>query len=134
MFLSGKPSHGYAHTEQYAGDMLLARLLNENVPSVYCEVYKHEWPADAKAFDGAAAIVIFCDGGDGHMAIAHLKELEPLMDKGVGLGQIHYAVEVPKGPRRRRMGEVDRRVFQRTPTGRSIRSGRLNLRRFRSTR
>jgi hypothetical protein len=98
VFLSGKPSHGYAQHEQYAGDMLLARLLNENVPSVYCEVYKHEWPADAKAFDGAAAIVIFCDGGDGHMAIAHLKELEPLMDKGVGLGQIHYAVEVPKGP------------------------------------
>ena len=45
-----------------------------------------------------AAIVIFCDGGTGHIALKgdHLKQLEPLMDKGVGLGLIHYAVEVPK--------------------------------------
>jgi len=98
VFLSGKPSHGYAQHEQYAGDMLLAKALNENVPSVVCEVYKHTWPTDAKAFGNAAAIVIFCDGGDGHMAIKHLDQLAPLMDKGVGLGQIHYAVEVPKGP------------------------------------
>jgi hypothetical protein len=98
VFLSGQPSHGYAQHEQYAGDMLLARLLNESVPSVYCDVYQHTWPTDSRAFDNAAAIVIFCDGGEGHMAIPHLKELEPLMDKGVGLGQIHYAVEVPEGP------------------------------------
>src|SRR5271154_6225317 len=88
VFLSGHPSHGYAQHEQYAGDMLLARILNENVPEVYCEVYKYEWPADPKAFDGAAAIVIFCDGGGGHMAIPHLKQLGELMDKGVGLGCI----------------------------------------------
>jgi hypothetical protein len=31
------------------------------------------------------------------MAIRHIKELEPLMEKGIGMGQIHYAVEVPKG-------------------------------------
>src|SRR5579859_2798431 len=97
VFLSGKPSHGFAQHEQYAGDMLLARLLNENVPGVECEVYQHAWPADSHAFDNAAAIVIFCDGGPGHMAIGHLKELDALMDKGVGMGQIHYAVEVPKG-------------------------------------
>jgi hypothetical protein len=97
VFLSGKPSHGFAQHEQYAGDMLLARLLNENVPTVACEVYKHTWPTDPHAFDNAAAIVIFCDGGPGHMAIPHLKELDALMDRGIGLGQIHYAVEVPKG-------------------------------------
>ena len=77
--------------------MLLAKDLNENVPGVVCKVYKHEWPKDEHAFDGAAAIVIFCDGGPGHMAIPHLKELGELMDKGVGLGCIHYAVELPKG-------------------------------------
>jgi len=98
VFLSGKPSHGYAQHEQFAGDMLLAKALNENVPSVYCEVYKHEWPKDEHAFDNAAAIIIFCDGGAGHMAIPHLEQLGQLMDKGVGLGCIHYAVEVPKGP------------------------------------
>src|ERR1700736_2418341 len=75
VFLSGHPSHGYAQHEQYAGCMLLAKALNENVPGVVCEVYKHEWPKDPQAFDGAAAIVIFCDGGTGHMAIPHLREL-----------------------------------------------------------
>lgn len=96
VFLSGQPSHGFAQHEQYAGCMLLAKALNENVPQVYAEVYKHTWPTDPHALDGAAAIVIFCDGGEGHMAIHHLKQLSELMDKGVGLGCIHYAVEVPK--------------------------------------
>ena len=77
--------------------MLLAKCLNETVPQVYCEVYKHDWPTDPKAFDGAAAIIIYCDGGTGHMAIPDLKDFPELMDKGVGLGCIHYAVEVPKG-------------------------------------
>jgi len=97
VFVSGHPSHGYAQHEHYAGCMLLAKCLNENVPQVYAEVYKHEWPADPKAFDGAAAIVLYCDGGAGHIAIKHLEQLGELMDKGVGLGCIHYAVEVPKG-------------------------------------
>ena len=97
VFLSGKPSHGFAQHEQYAGDMLLAKALNENIPNVYCEVYKHTWPTDEHAFDGASSIIIFCDGGEGHMAIPHLKQLSQLMDKGIGLGMIHYAVEVPKG-------------------------------------
>src|SRR5947209_1895543 len=84
VFISGTPSHGYAQHEQYAGCMLLAKLLNENVPQVECEVYKYVWPTDAHAFDDAAAIVIFCDGGTGHIALKgdHLKQLEPLMDKG----------------------------------------------------
>lgn len=97
VFISGTPSHGYAQHEQYAGCMLLAKDLNENVPGVVCQVYKHEWPKDEHAFDGAAAIVIFCDGGPGHIAIPHLKQLADLMDKGVGLGCIHYAVELPTG-------------------------------------
>ncbi|HZL35762.1 MAG TPA: ThuA domain-containing protein [Tepidisphaeraceae bacterium] len=96
VFLSGHPSHGFAQHEQYAGCMLLAKDLNENVPQVYAQVYKHEWPKDPHAFDGAAAIVIFCDGGEQHMAIPHLKQLDKLMNKGVGLGCIHYAVEVPR--------------------------------------
>lgn len=98
VFISGRPSHGFAQHEGYAGCMLLAKDINENVPGVEAVVYKHEWPTDEHAFDNAAAVVIYCDGGDGHMAIPHLKQLSELMDKGVGLGCIHYAVEVPKGP------------------------------------
>lgn len=98
VFISGRPSHGFAQHEGYAGCMLLAKDLNENVPGVEAIVYKHEWPQDGHAFDNASAIVIYCDGGEGHMAIPHLQQLSELMDKGVGLGCIHYAVEVPKGP------------------------------------
>jgi len=97
VFLSGHPSHGYAQHEHYAGCMLLAKCLNESVPQVYAEVYKYEWPTDPHAFDNAAAIIIYCDGGKGHMAVKHLAQLGELMDKGVGLGCLHYATEVEKG-------------------------------------
>ncbi len=47
--------------------------------------------------DGAASIVIYCDGGEGHLVMPHLEELDKLMKKGVGLCCIHFAVEIPKG-------------------------------------
>ena len=97
VFVSGPPSHGFAAHEHYAGSLLLAKDLNENVPEVQAVVYKWKWPEDPHAFENAAAIVIYSDGGGGHIAIPHLKQLSDLMDKGVGLGCIHYAVEVPKG-------------------------------------
>ncbi|MDB5291413.1 MAG: hypothetical protein JWL69_2654 [Phycisphaerales bacterium] len=93
VFLSGHPSHGFAQHEHYAGCMLLAKALNENEPKVYAEVYKYEWPKNPAAFDNAAAIIIYCDGGGGHLALSHLKELDEMLDKGVGLGCIHYGVE-----------------------------------------
>jgi type 1 glutamine amidotransferase len=96
VFIAGKPSHGYAQHEHYAGCQLLARLLQENVPGVETVVVKG-WPADAKVLDGAAAIVIYADGGGGHPAMQHMDELDKLMHKGVGLACIHYAVEIPKG-------------------------------------
>ena len=39
------------------------------------------------------------DGGGGHPIIQkdHLDKIQKLMDKGVGLVCLHYAVEVPKG-------------------------------------
>jgi len=97
VFLAGGPSHGYASHAHYAGCALLAKALNENMPSVDAVVYRNGWPKDPKALDGAAAIVIYSDGGGGHPIIPHLDELEPLMKKGVGLALLHYAVEVPKG-------------------------------------
>ena len=49
-------------------------------------------------FDGVDAVVIYCDGGGGrHVVNPHLDRFDELMKKGVGLGCIHYGVEVPKG-------------------------------------
>lgn len=77
--------------------MLLARCLNENLPNVHAVVHRNGWPRDARALDNAAAVVVFCDGGDGHVVLPHLAEVDRLMKKGVDLACLHYAVQVPKG-------------------------------------
>ena len=59
VFISGPPSHGFAAHEHYAGSLLLAKELTENVPQVEAVVYKWKWPEDPHAFDNAAAIVIY---------------------------------------------------------------------------
>ncbi len=96
VFVAGNPSHGYGSHEHRAGCLLLAKCM-EQLPGVKCVVYEKGWPKDPKAFDGADAIVLFSDGGGGNPIIPHLDEVAPLMEKGVGLGCIHYAVEAPKG-------------------------------------
>ena len=53
--------------------------------------------ANAETLADAATIVIYADGGGGHPMLPHLDEIEKLMQKGVGLACIHYAVEVPTG-------------------------------------
>src|SRR5436190_1932656 len=94
VFVAGKPSHGPGEHEHRNGCLLLSSCLR-NVPGVTSVVYSNGWPKDPKAFDEAAAIVIYSDGGDGHPALQddHLKQIEPLMKKGVGLACIHYATE-----------------------------------------
>ncbi len=96
VLIAGRASHGYfAHTH-YAGCVLLAKALNENVPGVEAAVVRNGWPKDPAILDNAAAIVLFSDGGGGQPMLPHLEQLQRLMDKGVGLALLHYAVEVPK--------------------------------------
>ncbi len=97
VLVAGPVSHGYGDHEHNAGCILLAKALNNNVPGVFAAVYRNGWPADPTAFDNADAIVMYCDGGEGHLVMKHLKEVDKLMKKGVGLACIHYAVEVVKG-------------------------------------
>jgi hypothetical protein len=96
VFIAGGRSHGYAEHEHKAGCYLLAKLINENVPAARAVVYQR-WPADPSVLDDASSIVIYCDGGEGHLLMKHLDEVDKLMKKGVGLCCIHYAVEIPKG-------------------------------------
>ena len=97
IFVAGKPSHGPGEHEHRAGCLLLKKCLDQT-PGFISEVYSNGWPTDNKVFEGADAIVIYSDGGGGHPAVQddHLKVLGELMKKGVGLGCIHYGVEVPK--------------------------------------
>lgn len=97
LFLAGQPSHGYGAHEHYAGCMLLAKRLSEAMPNFQVDVIKHEWPADETVFDGCNAIVMYCDGGEGHPANKHLDLVDRLADRGVGIVCLHYGVETPKG-------------------------------------
>ncbi len=97
VFIAGVPSHGPGAHEHRAGCLLLQSCLDK-VSGVTSVVYSNGWPNDATAFEGAAAIVIYADGGGGHPFLQgdRLKTIGALMDKGVGLACLHYAVEPTK--------------------------------------
>lgn len=98
VFVAGKPSHGYGAHEHNAGCLLLAMELEKALPNYKTVVHRNGWPTEAGAFDGADAIVMYSDGGGGHMVNAHLDQVDELAKKGVGILCIHYAVEVPAEP------------------------------------
>jgi type 1 glutamine amidotransferase len=98
LFLAGNPSHDYGSHDHLAGCMLLSKSLNETSVPIESHVYHFDWPQDSKAFEGVDCVVMYGDGGSGHMVIPHLAEFDALTKKGVGVVCLHYAVEVPKGP------------------------------------
>lgn len=98
VLIAGNPSHGPGDHEFNAGILLLEKCLKER-PDLELVVIKGGWPADDEELEGAKTIVFFMDGGGGHPIIQkdHLRTIEQMMDLGVGLVCMHYAVEVPKG-------------------------------------
>jgi len=96
IFLAGRPSHGYGAHEHFAGCKLLADALNNALPNVEATVYRG-WPDNPAVLERADTIVVYCDGAGGHMLNDHLEEVNRLMQRGVGLVCLHFAVEVTKG-------------------------------------
>ena len=96
--IAGRPSHGPGEHEFNAGCKLLVKWLGA-IKGVEPVLVTGGWPADDSVFDGARSVVFFMDGGGGHPMIQgkHLEAMKTLMDKGVGLACLHYAVEFPKG-------------------------------------
>lgn len=98
VFVAGAPSHGYGQHEHKAGCNLLAKALKEGMPSYETVVVlDNGYPKDEKVFEGADAIIVYSDGGGGHPLMKKLEPFDVFMQKGTGLGCIHYAVEIPKG-------------------------------------
>ena len=97
VLIAGPASHGAGEHEYRAGCLLWQKCL-ASVPGIQVMVYSNGCPQDASAFTGADAVVIFSDGGGGHPFLKGngLQIIGDLMKKGVGLGCVHYAVEVPK--------------------------------------
>jgi len=99
VFVAGPASHPSGQHEFNAGSILLARALNEQsgLP-IQVDVVHNGWPEDESIFDGAAAVVIYSDGNAKHPVNGHEETMQKLIDAGVGLMHMHYAVEVPAGP------------------------------------
>lgn len=96
-FLAGGPSHGYGSHDHFAGCKLLAKSLANSGLPIETTIHRNSWPADAHIFDDVDCIVVYADGGAGHLMNEHLAEMDALAKRGVGLVCLHYAVEVPKG-------------------------------------
>jgi len=98
ILIAGKVSHGPGDHEFRAGCLLLKKCL-DGVPGVRLEVHTNGWVQTDSAFNDAAAVVLYSDGGGGHPFIQddHMQVINGLVKKGVGIGCMHFAVEVPKG-------------------------------------
>lgn len=95
VFLAGGASHGKGEHEHLAGCLLLQSCL-KSVPGFTSVVCTNAWPRDpAATFTNAATIVLYSDGGDGHPFLQdnRLATIDALMNRGVGLVCLHYAVE-----------------------------------------
>lgn len=98
VFISGKPSHGPKSHEHRAGNLLLAKRLNESDLGINAVVLPDVgYPKDPAILKDAATIVVFCTGHKGHLLNPHLKEFDALMKKGTGLVMIHWATEAERG-------------------------------------
>jgi Trehalose utilisation len=77
--------------------MLLQQCL-AGTAGVKVSTHFNGWPENNSAFDGADAVVIYADGGARHPAVQENRKavLDALAKKGVGLGFMHYGVEVLK--------------------------------------
>jgi Trehalose utilisation len=96
VLVAGKPSHPPRMHEFNAGVQLLQQCLKDS--PVQAEYVLNGWPKDEAIFKDAAAIVFFMDGGKGHEVVQEqgrrMKLIDDLAQQGVGLGFMHYGVEV----------------------------------------
>ena len=97
VLVAGRPSHDPGEHEHNAGVLLLEKCLRQT-QGVECAVVKNGWPEDESVLSGARAVVLFMGGGVRHPILAadRLATAGALMQKGVGLACLHYAVEVPR--------------------------------------
>jgi hypothetical protein len=97
VLVAGKPSHPPGMHEFNAGVQLLAKCLAD-FPGLKTEFVLNGWPQDEKVFEDADAVVFYMDGGGKHEVVQDSGKRLAIVDgwakKGVGLGFMHYGVEV----------------------------------------
>ena len=97
VIIAGKPSHPPRMHEFNAGVQLLHKCL-ENVKGVETHIVLNGWPKDESVFEDADAVVFYMDGGGRHEVVQEsgrrLKLVDEWTKKGVGIGCMHYGVEI----------------------------------------
>jgi type 1 glutamine amidotransferase len=98
VLIAGRPSHPPRMHEFNAGVQLLAGCLKESGLPIDVDFVLNGWPKDESLLEKADAIVFYMDGGGGHEAVQEsgrrLQMIDRLAAKGVGIGCMHYAVEI----------------------------------------
>jgi type 1 glutamine amidotransferase len=96
VLISGPSSYPEGVHAYNAGVALLEACLQE-VPWVQAVAHTNGWPTEPAALDDADAILMFMNGGGGHEILreGRLEQVAGLIARGVGLGAIHYALDVP---------------------------------------
>ncbi|MEI6713400.1 MAG: ThuA domain-containing protein [Verrucomicrobiota bacterium] len=94
LLIAGKPSHGPGQHEHNAGVQLLAKCLKEGAADrVDVQIsLGGQWPEEA-VIKKADTIVMYSDGGGGHVASGHFDQVAEQLKRGCGLVCLHYAVE-----------------------------------------
>jgi hypothetical protein len=81
-----------------AGVQLLAKCLQGHDDQWKITYVLNGWPKDESLLEGADAVVFYMDGGGGHEVVQEsgrrMKFIDGLAARGVGIGCMHFAVEV----------------------------------------
>lgn len=97
VLMAGKPSHPAGQHEFNAGVQLLAKCL-QNVPGLKTDFILNGWPEKDDQLLATDAIVFYMDGRGGHELVKQngrrLELMQQLVDKGVGIGCMHYGVDI----------------------------------------
>lgn len=97
VLVAGRPSHPPRMHEFNAGVQLLTKSLRD-VRGLKVDFVLNGWPEDESVFETADAVVFYMDGGPNHEVVKGDGERKKLVDglakRGVGIGCMHYGVEV----------------------------------------
>ena len=97
VIVAGKPSHPPRMHEFNAGVQLLAPCFKD-VPNLTVNYVLNGWPKDESVFEGTDAVVFYMDGGGRHEIVQEngrrLKLIDQWVSTGVGVGFMHFGVEV----------------------------------------
>ena len=95
VLIAGSPSHPPGMHEFRAGSLLLERRLAQ-LPGLVVERHDNGWVGHEATLDDADAVVFYADGGPKHPLRdkARLALIGRHVARGMGLGCMHYGVEV----------------------------------------